>query len=93
MTFPGEDPSDKFYVLRPRSAKSRVRGHLQLSHFYAASNEEQHQGATGAEHERAHGSEVSLPFVFELFGCQAPCASFLSAEPVKKALESAIPLP
>lgn len=57
--FSGEDPSDKFYVLRPRSAKSRVRGQLKLSHFYAASNEDELRGATGSELERAHGSEVS----------------------------------
>ncbi|XP_018495142.1 E3 ubiquitin-protein ligase NEDD4 [Galendromus occidentalis] len=57
----GEDPSDKFYVLRPRSAKSRVRGHLQLSHYYAASNEDPLQGTTGAEHGRVHGSEQSNP--------------------------------
>ncbi|CAG2100251.1 unnamed protein product, partial [Medioppia subpectinata] len=37
----GRTISQKYYILRPRSARSKVKGHLQLYHAYIASSDEE----------------------------------------------------
>lgn len=49
----GQTIPHKYYILRPRSAKSKVRGHLQLYHAYvkndASSTEDEEESESGPE--------------------------------------------
>jgi E3 ubiquitin-protein ligase NEDD4 len=68
---PGRTISQKYYILRPRSARSKVKGHLQLYHAYLTSEDseetqsipENEPGWEVVDVENGHEEQVAQPIV------------------------------
>lgn len=58
---PGRHIPHKYYLLRPRSTKSRVKGHLQVYHAFLEDGDQSQQDPTNATNERGRSTASTPP--------------------------------
>ena len=54
----GRSINNKYYILQPRSARSKVRGHLQVYHAYTRETNEEVASTAASDASECHRCEV-----------------------------------